>query len=1408
MSLRVSNGERPTFSIFLFLFAAFFPININAYGQSPSDAKPSQKILIGVDGFSREAFEAARKLGLFKIFKNASTHVAPFPSMSDYSWNAIVQSRVVHQARGRIGSVEAVFFDESTQTIKDDWREYFLRLGSPYFYFGAFRSFLNPYVEIMMYFPNQEVFALELKELKQDLFDHSDIPLMTAFVSSVDSLAHTQKGKLYPFLKEFNDVLEEFQAQQRKQGRDPEIILVSDHGNVGRFQELEEETELLGVSLEERFTEAGFRFTKKLENPRDVAIPSLAPANYAAVYFKNKINVPIALVQLVREPWFDLGILVKLSNQDVMILEVWSPDGIGHIVYHRDKRTYTYYFEGKSNPLKLPVDNAFGGHVFQLNETNAMDPTLRTPYPDSIHRIVQAALSEDFDFPHLMVTAKDGYFFRSSADTYVSMIRTHGGLSARSTNGILVSTHRTFPEHIRTEDVLGKVDIPPGDLFEPRFEGKKGFLSDVKANLDQAEKDALKGFKVSRPQFDMKNSYHFFNRAVELSKFYFDAPSLRSIYGLVHEVIESQASSVTSSAPVFDLVSLKDAPGLSSEEIGLLADLVLRHRTLEKIKADPQFQKLKENIFQRYHINENRIGEKTEDWSRSTVPIKHLVVKSYGVSLFLEKLLEIPEFGLLPDDRDRAWVQQWYGRAQYEAREPTRWKLETEKGTYQKLFSEVFKERKLSSQMEPRPIPLYFVDNPPEDVTVVYVGGTYNSIFDNEIFQVGLEGLHRRTGVRVVNPPANSRCSSEYNAKVIADFLKKDIEQRKELGFYYPKYFFVTYSKGAIDSLYAFAANRALVESNVLGLVAIGAPLQGTKLLERADIPFEVQDLLSSEAIPLECQGTGRASVNLTPNAMRSFWKNNIDKLIGLTRYYSISFQSTLEDAHLWMKLMKWLAEFDEVNDGVVTLSSSRFPQELQSIDFGIVPADHLAGITASKFPQTPFLEAVILSLGQLKAFGVSENRQWKEESYQVLASKPEKKAELKISEFLLSGILPRYLRASHGSSWKPKGVYYDVYLDSAFSVIDPEQLPELGQEIYTSLKGTSLEVPRFLLFAQAGKSFIMLETETKDSPEDFVEVRTLGDLFMSLRDFSQIHKNSKSLKANFSKETPLVFPSSPVPLEFSLSDRIHLRTYGGTVETKKVNPFLPAQYPGGISIVYNHTRVEDFRTDYRFSFETSAPEDCDENATSGYLSVEGLSEDGTEKTQYVQLSSKNTSIRLSSFHYRFKPADFSKFKIKIAIQDDVVGADPVAGGSGKDDAAFQIWFTIRVLKPGQNRSIWVSDEPLVLFGYYFGAQDEKDKLGHQVGVPYENWYSNYSMVITSLPEAWEIPLEFGVHPQMGTYTRDLKEDLKKAFPKLNVDHMEIGAITLQHDSNDTKGDSKVLLKEVSFEPTETGAVR
>ncbi len=87
----------------------------------------------------------------------------------------------------------------------------------------------------------------------------------------------------------------------------------------------------------------------------------------------------------------------------------------------------------------------------------------------------------------------------------------------------------------------------------------------------------------------------------------------------------------------------------------------------------------------------------------------------------------------------------------------------------------------------------------------------------------------------------------------------------------------------------------------------------------------------------------------------------------------------------------------------------------------------------------------------------------------------------------------------------------------------------------------------------------------------------------------------------------------------------------------------------------------------------------------------------------------------------------------------------------------------------------------------------------------FENSYSNKNLVIATLPEAHQVLINNGDRDlgQIKNIERDLLKDLARAFPGRRAENFEVVSITIQHDSNDAKGDSEALFKTMKFRPAQ-----
>ncbi len=1404
---------------FLFVFGVFASIysysiyqnkNFRTIASEAMGVKPIQKtIFVGVDGFSRENFEYAKaKLGYFKMFNQVSSHIAPFPSISDYSWNIIMHSRDVHGPRGAIAHYEGNFYDYRHNQLMGDSREYFRRIGSTDLYFNGFFDFyLNPYIEALLYFPTNELPKMELKQLEESIIGSGDKPLVMTMIASVDALTHTRADSL-DFLKDLDGFLTNIKDYYDQKGIEVEIILVSDHGQTSRMKPGDEALPLLPINISGALSRSGLKESSHLVLDSDVVIPVMALGNYVGISFKDLNKRKTFVDELKKEEWFEQAFYVEKANSYVpekMIINISDKFGDAKLEVENYPENPNYkYIPLSGNPLGIPenAQNTF------ISDAKAKEITMATRYPDSFFRLAQMAKQDEAQMPDLIVTTTDAFRVSGQFDKMTSMFQTHGSLARRSSLGIVATTNasRKLPQEIRTKDILSYLEIDPQKISKTK---NKGFDSNPQKTFNFLQDSNYKGIETGAGTFSNERIFGIINNAVNYSRYVFDMPTIGSVAEVFRPIMEKFSKTTPDDTSVGDLSLNLDNMDtdnvMSAKDFGLITDLIIKYGDIDKIQKDPRFIQLKNRLSSTYDSMKKRhdVGSNSEtinsfaDISSRMSPYsragKRITMKGYSTTFLLEKALTLPEFPYMDDKRDLNFWKEWRDKrtdvitkSEYIKKDPT---------TVPKLFSEIFQEQKYAEDIAPVTLPLLYnrVGELPKDVTVVYVPGVYNSIFDNEIFQIGLDALTNNLGARVIEAPVLSACSSEYNANIILDTLNKDMQYRMERNLSPQKYFFMGYSKGGVDTLHAFAKVKPeFVQKNILGLLTIASPLAGSSILNRTDLPITLLGLLSPENIPDVCQNEEKAASSITPNAAQLFMQKNASKLVGLTRYYSISFKSNIKDSHLFMKATKDIAGFTEENDGVVTVSSSKFPETFGAVDLGVVEGDHLSGIVASKFPQQAFMQSLYLTLLELDAFNSKGNSTF--------------------NNFI------RYLSPLFNGEYHEAQVEnllgdkdkINKTLESAKTISDSEKkalAQKIEEMIKNALKDTPYDIKDFAVkIDKAGKVEIVFAKATEDKrfwmfwkTKEKIEVTDADQVIKIL--ISKLQQSGKNLlSANVelwrtypvSDRTRLVLPQSD--LGYNEDFRINLRELDKMMKGKKINPMLPSNYPKGINILYDHSRVVDFRKEYQFNYESTAPITPDENESSGWMAILDSS-----RHLKAKLVSTNSSIRMTTYAIRFKPQDFPQIHMDLQVDKSVPGANVLFGGTGKDDSAFQVWFTLRELKINTDRTKLDRTEKMRLFGYYFGDQVAGASI--KTDQVYENYYSKENFIVVILPEAKQIPI--GVAPDDLKKPLDLNKnfygDLKRAFPDIDPDQFEVVGITFQHDSNDTKSSSEAYFKEIDF---------
>jgi hypothetical protein len=1281
--------------------------------------------ILGVDGLSYEAFQAAQQKGLLKDFKSVAAHIAPFPTMTDLSWAEMMKTEQVFGAVGRIRTVEAVYFDESRKSVEGDVRDYYNRLARPKYYLNAFQHVFNPYVEGLMYFPTKELPKLEIGSVVSAMRETQNQPIVTGYVGAVDSLAHTQFEQLFPAIQILDAELRALIQQKRESKEDFEIVLVSDHGNIGRFQEGAAEKELTPVEIEPVLKKAGLRFVQKLEQDSDVAMPLLALGSWAPAYFQNRSKIPAFVNELIRHDWFDLAIELIERSKARTIVKVTGAKGVARV--HFVKATKSYFYEVlQGNPLEIPATMiSSASQMKPLSEAMIEAATRNGNYPDSLIRLIGAGQSPDFDFPDLVLSIKDGFYLNNALGKMTKMYRTHGSLTRASSLGIVASTGRQLPAYIRSERILSALGVAPEILFgSVAHQHKKNPLAVIQ---EAKKKNAI---ATGAKDFSQKRIFQQMSKVIADSRPYFVADEIKSFLSAFNFSLPSVTVEDNGVNPMaiagFDPSKLDAKTLVDPKEIGELTDMIIRNPDPQKLVNDPKIASLKK----KFGMQESAAPFNPEEHKGKIIGVKRAAMKLYQIPALLDQSLVVQEKAALPETRDLDFAEYWEKNRsslntrpeglQKVAGQWKFWKKNTNPTVAERLFKEVFKETQLEDRVAPQVMDSVYKRIP--RATLVYVPGTYNGIFDREIFSLGLLSLQEDLGVRVLKAPVLSACSSEVNGAALLKFLKEDQQRFLERKEEAPKYILIGYSKGGNDSLAAFIQDKDFVKNNILGLVALASPLKGSAILEKTDLPFQLVNLLIEEDTPEICKKEKTATSSVTSAAMNKFWRQHERELVGLTRYFSLSFVSTPENSHLFMKATKVIAQFDEENDGIVGLSSSKFPARLMPIDLGVVEADHLAGILSSKFPQKAFLRAIAKTVAEMQVDEPKMTQDWK------------KLALMRATSGLLDD---RYVAV-----W-----------DST---------------------GTKLR-----LFDVKSKTPMMA---VKEVPfKDPYDVNSL--LLPATDDPSLTYDPKVKLPAN--------------QLAYDPYQSLDLAKLPDLLSVKKVTPATPQNQSQGIDLSYSHQNFIHYRMDHQWLYESRSPVGADNNPKWGFETVQG-----PDKTPWLALRSEKNSIRLTTVAYRFKPSDFRKFDLTLKVTKGPVGADPVKGHSGKDDSAFQVWLTLRDLRGVGDRSLGdKSNSKVYLFGYYWGDETPGEK--RVAGQLFENYYSNKNVIITTLPVSYQVVLNTGAEKlgQVVSYQRDLVADLKRAYPDLDINQLEVIATTIQMDSNDTSSSTEAFMKTLRFSP-------
>jgi hypothetical protein len=229
---------------------------------------------------------------------------------------------------------------------------------------------------------------------------------------------------------------------------------------------------------------------------------------------------------------------------------------------------------------------------------------------------------------------------------------------------------------------------------------------------------------------------------------------------------------------------------------------------------------------------------------------------------------------------------------------------------------------------------------------------------------------------------------------------------------------------------------------------------------------------------------------------------------------------------------------------------------------------------------------------------------------------------------------------------------------------------------------------------------------------------------------------------------------------------------------------------PAGFTLHCDQRELVEFRREYEFIY------DAGNGGREGDL-LNGFSivaDKGAASGRACHLATQQSAIKMTTVSLRFRPSQYPALSMRLRVPVNVSGVDPSVQRRGASDAAFKLWLVVRDTRAGAQNAT-------KLFGYTWNATN-RDGARPADNTLLEATSSRRSLVVTTLPEAWLITIgDDGARDRWQSITRDLVADLRRAYPGVPPEAFEVVGLTIQSDSDESKGKTEVFLDEIGIRP-------
>jgi hypothetical protein len=425
--------------------------------RSVAGVDRARRLLICLDGVPLEVVRTARGRGMFEFFREPSALLSPFPTMTNVALASMFRATPPH-------GYESLYFDREARAMRGGVGKYIGprtpdKVPSSYMHELDYQEPL-PF-EFLVYVAPDAVWRADVRRFRERFDAAPRGRDFFAFLKATDGLLHCRgTERLLVALQSLDKVLRGVRAHC---GGETEIVLFSDHG-----MNLEENRR---INLQTHLRGCGFEITDHFGPPdgkadpacdrtrarRSVAAPAFGLCGYAALYCARETDPAWVAAALSSLEGVDFSL--HRDGADVIIRGARGTARIRREETDGGGARFAYE-ASDGDPLALsPVRDALAASGELDARGFAPDRawlslTGAHTYPDALSNLHGALHSPRVRHTaDVLVSTHDGYYYGASHfSRMIRLLATHGNAMRPSTHAFLMSTHRTFPAHVRAAE--------------------------------------------------------------------------------------------------------------------------------------------------------------------------------------------------------------------------------------------------------------------------------------------------------------------------------------------------------------------------------------------------------------------------------------------------------------------------------------------------------------------------------------------------------------------------------------------------------------------------------------------------------------------------------------------------------------------------------------------------------------------------------------------------------------------------------------------------------------------------------------------------------------------------------------------------------------------------------------------